>query len=159
MDVDMTRTEHLLWILAEECAEVAQRASKAARFGVGEIQPGQPLTNGQRIEYELHDLIAVTEMLLNEGVLPPAQASERCLQVIAKKTKIEKFLRYSEECGTLDKKADDLEIRLRVLTELADKARCQFESDNGPSYDLSKPLDKAMSELFQGTLSQGMFGD
>ena len=29
----MTREEHLLTIVAEECAEVAQRATKALRFG------------------------------------------------------------------------------------------------------------------------------
>ena len=30
----MTREEHLLTIVAEECAEVAQRATKALRFGL-----------------------------------------------------------------------------------------------------------------------------
>jgi hypothetical protein len=39
----MTRDEHLMTIAMEECAEVAQRVSKAVRFGMEEIQPGQPL--------------------------------------------------------------------------------------------------------------------
>jgi hypothetical protein len=37
----MTREQHLLTILAEECGEVVQRASKAIRFGLDESQPGQ----------------------------------------------------------------------------------------------------------------------
>jgi hypothetical protein len=35
----MNPTEHLLSCLAEECAEVAQRASKSLRFGLSEVQP------------------------------------------------------------------------------------------------------------------------
>lgn len=36
----MTQTEHLLVHLAAECCEVARRASKAAKFGLTEVQPG-----------------------------------------------------------------------------------------------------------------------
>lgn len=61
----MNRTEHLLWVLAEECAEVAQRASKAARFGLDEVQPGQALTNEERLWQEMCDLCAVGEMLIS----------------------------------------------------------------------------------------------
>ena len=48
----------LLEILAEECAEVIQRVTKALRFGVDEVQPGQPHTNAQRISYEMGDVLA-----------------------------------------------------------------------------------------------------
>jgi len=34
----MNRMEHLLAVLAEECAEVAQRCSKAQRFGMHQKQ-------------------------------------------------------------------------------------------------------------------------
>jgi NTP pyrophosphatase (non-canonical NTP hydrolase) len=94
----MTRTEHLLFMLAEECAEVAQRASKAARFGIDEIQPGQPFTNAERIEQEWNDLLAVLEMLRAEGAI---KWNVDSAMIRAKKAKIEKFLRYSVECGTL----------------------------------------------------------
>ncbi len=93
----MTRLEHLLIILAEECSEVAQRASKALRFGLDEVQPRQGLSNEQRLWQELSDLVAVSEMLLAErgqgGVDPAA--------VQAKKAKVERFLEYSRQCGTL----------------------------------------------------------
>ncbi len=93
----MTRTEHLLAILAEECAEVAQRATKALRFGLSEVQPGQDKTNAARIAYELDDLLAVAGMLRDASAIPGASPE-------AQEAKIEKvrwFLRYSRELGTL----------------------------------------------------------
>lgn len=96
----MNRTEHLLWISAEECSEVAQRASKAARFGLDEIQPGQDLDNRQRILYEFADLCGVLEML-NEGCRIEEVVKGLRSQIDKKKDKVEKFLAYSELCGTL----------------------------------------------------------
>jgi hypothetical protein len=66
----MTREQHLLIKLSEECAEVAHRVSKALRFGLDEIQPGQDLDNGERLWQEIHDLIAVIEMLGEEDIPP-----------------------------------------------------------------------------------------
>ncbi len=63
----MTKTEMLLTLLAEECNETAQRASKAIRFGLDEVQEGQPHNNADRIVYEFNDLVAVTEMLKRKG--------------------------------------------------------------------------------------------
>lgn len=93
----MTRLEHLLWILAEECAEVQQRTSKAARFGVDEIQPEQPLDNLERLRLEINDLFAAIEVAEDE--LSYSFRDESL--IVAKKEKIEKFLRYSQKCGTL----------------------------------------------------------
>ncbi len=100
----MTRTEHLLTMLAEECAEVAQRASKAVRFGPNEIQPGQGGTNAVCIHLEFADLLAVYEMLHEDAVIfargftPDGHMREL---MGAKKAKVEKYLAYSAECGTL----------------------------------------------------------
>lgn len=101
----MTRTEHLLTILGEECAEVAQRVSKALRFGPTEIQPGQPLTNMERVGQELADLIAVYDMLIIDQVATPPELRDL---VPAKKAKVEKFLRFSAARGTVDGMAPDL---------------------------------------------------
>jgi hypothetical protein len=98
----MNRKEHLLSILAEECAEVAQQCSKALRFGLGNVEPGQELTNGQRIACELNDLFAAVDMLIDAqalSYLPDLAAID------AKKAKVEKFLLYSIECGTLNTNA------------------------------------------------------
>jgi hypothetical protein len=91
----MNRTEHLLFIAAEECAEVAQRLSKVARFGMYEIQPGHMLNNRDRAMQELNDLWAVVEMLGLTDV--DRDAIDR------KKAKVAAFLEYSEKCGTLDR--------------------------------------------------------
>jgi NTP pyrophosphatase (non-canonical NTP hydrolase) len=96
----MTRTEHLLTIVAEECAEVAQRCSKALRFGLAEIQPGQPFTNAERIGMEYHDLVAAMILLarMDAGVIP----DDLTTRLEAKRQKIERFLEYSRECGRLE---------------------------------------------------------
>lgn len=97
----MTRTEHLLLILAEECVEVAHRVSKAMRFGLDEIEPGQALTNADRIVQEWQESLAMVEMLEEEGVLrrpTDVHAIER------KKAKVAAFLEYSRECKTLEER-------------------------------------------------------
>lgn len=95
----MNRKEHLLVILAEECNEVGQRATKALRFGVNEIQPGKEENNAQRLKYEYNDLISIIEMLQEEGVLPPEMFSRDMID--KKKEQVRHFLGYSEKIGTL----------------------------------------------------------
>lgn len=101
----MNRTEHLLTILAEECAEVAQRAAKALRFGLEEVQPGQEATNAERLLAELVDLDAVIGLCVEEGLIDDPHEQESSYE--RKLEKVERFLRYSVECGTLDDGASD----------------------------------------------------
>lgn len=96
----MNRTEHLLMIIAEECAEVAQRASKAGRFGLNEVEPGQEKTNAERILLEFEDLRTVIEMLMWADDFPHIEM-DRFRHRIAKEKKVEEFLEYSAELGTL----------------------------------------------------------
>jgi len=98
----MNRTEHLLSCAAEECNEIAQRVSKALRFGLDEAQVGQELSNADRIVQEFRDLQAVMELLED------CDAIKRCVwirdvnAIEEKKAKVEKYLRYAEStCGTL----------------------------------------------------------
>lgn len=79
----------LLTVLAEECCEVGQRVAKALRFGVAEVQPGQPLSNARRISDELGDLLGVMDRLLERGVLNDTDI-EIAREV--KRIKLEKFL-------------------------------------------------------------------
>lgn len=94
----MNREEHLLVIMAEECNEVGQRISKALRFGLSEVQRNQEENNAQRIVYEFSDLIAVYEMLRDEGVIPDVK--EYDLNV--KKARVEKYLLHSKNNNRLD---------------------------------------------------------
>ncbi len=106
----MTKTEHLLFILSEECAEVAQRCSKAARFTLEERQSHNNIateltsesdySNGQRIALELTQLIAVAEMLNEIDAFPDGYGHQHLID--SKKYKVEKFLEYSKKVGTLD---------------------------------------------------------
>jgi hypothetical protein len=59
----------LVEILIEECAEVQQRGTKMLRFGVTEVQPGQDLSNAQRLAREIGDLLVVVEMALEDGLI------------------------------------------------------------------------------------------
>jgi hypothetical protein len=59
----------LLIILMEECAEVQQRASKALRFGLDEIQVGQAHDNVQRLSVEVGDLVAVITLCKTLGLI------------------------------------------------------------------------------------------
>jgi len=88
----MNTTEHLLTILAEEGAEITHRACKALRFGLTDIGPKESETNRRAIEREVADLLAVFDMLGFEI---------RAEDVVAKREKVKKFMKYSREVGTL----------------------------------------------------------
>lgn len=94
----MTRTENLLTILGEECVETAQRVSKALRFTLDEVQPEQDLTNAQRIVYEFNDIVAVMEILQEEGIFEKVIDREA---IEKKKLKVAKYLSYSAEIGAV----------------------------------------------------------
>jgi hypothetical protein len=95
----MTENEHLLLCLAEECDEVGQRVMKALRFGLDEIQPGQPFKNSERIVQEMQDLISVAELLRHKGVLADAYPNLKTIR--AKEAKIAKFMEIGRREGAL----------------------------------------------------------
>lgn len=98
VQVPLTETQHLLLCLAEECAEVAQRVSKALRFGLYEVQEGHTLTNAQRIAVELDDLMAVAQILHVRGILPD-HSDERTKR---KRERVALYMDYARACGTLE---------------------------------------------------------
>ena len=71
------REQEILVILIEEAAEVQQRATKALRFGLPEIQPEQDLTNRTRLSEEIGDMLCTMDMAFEEGVIerPAAEFS------------------------------------------------------------------------------------
>jgi hypothetical protein len=91
----MTREEHLLTILSEECAEVSQRAAKALRFGLFETQEGKEDDNSVRLREEIEDLLGVIRILRDEGLITEPSHD----RILAKKPRIEKFLEHSREMG------------------------------------------------------------
>ncbi len=89
------KTEHLLTILAEECAEVAQEACKAIRFGLEDVNPKDPEAgdNRRRIERELGQLLAVAKEL---GLKIHEE------DALLKLKRIDKYMAYARERGTLE---------------------------------------------------------
>lgn len=100
----MTTQEHLLTLVMEECAETAQRASKAIRFGLTEVQPGQPHDNIMRMMIEYTDLVAVFEVMMEEGMLTSALQEDLERHHEAKKVKIREQMELSRKMGTLEPK-------------------------------------------------------
>lgn len=101
-----SEVDHLLLTLAEECAEVIQRITKAQRWGLHEVQPKQPLNNEQRIRYEMNDLYAVIDLLYERHGVVLFRDNE---QVIAKKAKVLHFMQYAREIGELEAAANSVD--------------------------------------------------
>lgn len=70
------RQREVAEILIEECAEVQQRATKLLRFGVTEVQPGQPYDNRDRLSHEVGDLMCVIRLAIACGILTDVAVSE-----------------------------------------------------------------------------------
>ena len=98
----MNLTEHHLVLLMEECAEVAQRASKQLRFGRDEVQPGQSLSNGERLREELLDVYACVEFLVEAGEVEPIDRAHVVLHMANKEQRIASMLALSRTQGRLD---------------------------------------------------------
>lgn len=97
----MNTVEHILTCLAEEGSEVTKDVTKSLRFGLDDrniLNPTGP-TNRERLIDELNDLLGVTWLLVDEGVLPPNWMNAE--KQIAKKEKVLKFMQYAKEHGAL----------------------------------------------------------
>lgn len=90
------REKYLLTCAAEEATEVAVRCSKAIRFGLSEVQRGQPFSNGERINAEINDFLGVIDMLTEEFGLP---FSIQPGLMEAKREKVNQFYEYSAALG------------------------------------------------------------
>ena len=96
----MNKTQHLLLLVMEECAEVAHRCSKSIRFGLGEVQEGQELNNAERIKGELTDLFAVLRMLEDETGLLLFWL--RLEDINDKQYKVKRHMNISRDLGQLE---------------------------------------------------------
>lgn len=88
----LSRPDYLLSCLTEECCETGQRATKAMRFGLREIQQGVLVDNATRLLIEYAGLVAVVEVLQSEGHLPHLNLIPL---IEDKKLKLEHWWQYS----------------------------------------------------------------
>jgi len=101
MKKENTKWENFLLLsLMEECAEVAQRCSKAIKFGLKEKQLDQNLTNNERLIDELEDLYGVAKVLQDEESINHTNFE----RVLAKKPRLEKYFKYSQSGNKKDLK-------------------------------------------------------
>jgi NTP pyrophosphatase (non-canonical NTP hydrolase) len=83
-------TREILIILQEECAEVIVEVSKCFRFGPDQMMEGVDITNIQRLQKELGDLLAMVELLTDKDVGVNTEGLE-----LAKKAKFKKLKKWS----------------------------------------------------------------
>ncbi len=95
--------DYLLSHIAQECAEIIVRITKAQHFGLDEKEPRQEFTNRERILHEFCDLLALCEVARDAGILPDVAGGVTDARVEAKKAKAEKFREYSIELGRLQR--------------------------------------------------------
>jgi hypothetical protein len=93
----LNREQYLLTLIQEECAELSQRASKALRFGLYEVQPGQELDNWERLRGEFVDLF--TSLYMLDWVIVDVDVKDDDVQT--KANKIKKYMQLSVDRGIL----------------------------------------------------------
>lgn len=99
----LSLADYLLSHIAQECAEIIVRITKAQHFGLDEREPCQDFTNRERILHEFCDLLALCEVAKESGVLSDMAGSVTDARIAAKKRKAEKFREYSIELGRLSR--------------------------------------------------------
>lgn len=95
----MNHKEYLLVCLAEECAELSKAATKALRFGLDDKEPKESHTNGENIQHEFNDVLAIIEMLAEQDILPLGDSRPALLQ--KKKDKVASYMEYAVRRGAL----------------------------------------------------------
>jgi len=88
----MTKQDHLLTVLIEECSEVQKIACKALRFGLDDANPASKITNLDDLTHEINDLLAVIKLL---------KIPEIAEKQARKHAKVAYWLEYSKERGRL----------------------------------------------------------
>ena len=78
--------KEIMLIAQEECAEVVQAISKCFRFGPNDEYNG--LSNKQRLEEEVGDLLCMIRLMMDQGVIDENNVNAASIQ---KKIKLERW--------------------------------------------------------------------
>lgn len=96
----MSLLDYWLCCLSEEAGEIVHIVGKALRFGLLDKPPLEDTTNWVEIRKEVHDLIAVYEVLCDE--FDRVETIDREL-IDEKKMKLKFMLEYSESKQRVDR--------------------------------------------------------
>ena len=94
-----TKADHLLACIGEECGEIQQIVGKSQRFGIYDHHPVTKETNLVALEREIHDLIAVYQMLREEVGLSFHMMDS---QFVEKKKRVLHYMEYARKVGQLE---------------------------------------------------------
>lgn len=90
--------------LAEECAEITQVASKQMQFGAYSNNRGKlEKRNLEHLRDEVNDLLAVIDILTELKEIPEISNENLFAAKELKRGKIQKYLKYSQELGLVEK--------------------------------------------------------
>jgi len=93
----MDKLYYLLLLLAEESAELIKTTTKAKRFGMEGCDPDTNIPNKEEIVREAEDIIAVFELLVEEGQIRELDKQ----RIKEKKERIELSLQVTESLGLM----------------------------------------------------------
>ena len=96
----MNKAEYLLVCLTEEAAEISQAVCKIQRFGPDNSETSTTKTNIEQLTTEVNDLVAILELLSEEGVILPNLYCKE--QVELKKKKLKDWMVVSEHLNLLN---------------------------------------------------------
>ena len=96
----MNTEDYLLACLSEEAGEIIQEIGKCHRFGKQDSPPNSDQTNWDRLRVEVHQLIAVYEMICEDDGRRPLVMDRQL--IVEKKVKVNHYMEYSASLGRLE---------------------------------------------------------
>ncbi len=85
----MARSDEILNIAQEECAELIQIISKVRRFGIDEYHLKDGIPNRQRLAEEAGDVLCMIMLMIEEGIISQEDVEQ------ARNNKVEKLKQWS----------------------------------------------------------------
>ena len=95
-----TRLGHIIGCVTEEAGEVSQAIGKIVRFGLHDHKEHDGPSNLEKLQNEVHDLVAVYQMLCKELGEPTYFNTSK---LMAKEERVEHYMEYAKSIGQLDK--------------------------------------------------------
>ena len=98
----LSKQQHYLLKLSEECVEVSHIIHKILLFGLNDVHPDTGVSNISALKKEVCDLMATLEVV-EECIWPEGEDFFLNFDaILTKKEKMAKYFKYSQERGMTD---------------------------------------------------------